>query len=152
MKAENDKLATPGSNPGFPWGARRLALGVVAFALLGSACGPIQSTQRINQAAVELERARVVGSYQTAPYEYKTAQYYLEKAKEEWGYSDFSAAYDYATEAKSAAEAARLKAKGDPWPGHPTLGEQIKDAEFEGPEGFLDEADSITDGDAPQAP
>ena len=109
--------------------------------LLAVGCGPVQSTQRISQAEVAFERARVVEAHQKAPYEYKSAQYYLHKAKEEWGYSDFEASYDYATEAKSAAEAARLKAKEDPWPGHPVLGtSELKASDADkGPEGYTDE-------------
>ena len=109
-------------------------------------CGPVQSTQRISQAEVAFERARVVEAHKKAPYEYKSAQYYLHKAKEEWGYSDFEAAYDYATEAKSAAEAARLKAKEDPWPGHPVLGTrevEATDAD-KGPEGYGEEGSQET--------
>lgn len=125
---------------------RLIKRALVALVFLGAAaaatgCGPVQSTQRISQAEVAFERARVVEAHEKAPYEYKSAQYYLHKAKEEWGYSDFEAAYDYATEAKSAAEAARLKAKEDPWPGHPVLGKdeiEATDAD-KGPEGFEDE-------------
>jgi hypothetical protein len=130
---------------------RLIKRALLAFIFLGAAaaatgCGPVQSTQRISQAEVAFERARVVEAHEKAPYEYKSAQYYLHKAKEEWGYSDFEAAYDYATEAKSAAEAARLKAKEDPWPGHPILGkEEIEDMKSEmGPEGYDDEEASET--------
>lgn len=95
---------------------RMLAAALLAGAILGAfGCGPIRSTQRIGQASVALERARVVESYKKAPYEYFSARYYLHKAKEEWGYSDFEASFDYAEEAKEAAESARLKAKEDPW-------------------------------------
>ncbi len=82
-------------------------------------CGPIQSTQRLSEAEVALERARVAEADQRAPYEYYSAKFYLHKAKEEWGYSDFEASHDYATDAKRAAEAALLKAKEDPWEGSP---------------------------------
>ena len=82
-------------------------------------CGPVQSTQRLSEAEVALERARVARADQRAPYEYYSAKFYLHKAKEEWGYSDFEASHDYATDAKRAAEAALLKAKEDPWEGSP---------------------------------
>jgi hypothetical protein len=120
-----------------------VALFVLGVGAATSGCGPVQSTQRISQAEVAFERARVVEAHEKAPYEYKSAQYYLHKAKEEWGYSDFEAAYDYATEAKSAAEAARLKAKEDPWPGHPVLDrEDVMVTEGEtGPEGFTEDDD-----------
>lgn len=94
------------------------AVFVMIMAVL-SGCGPVQSTQRISEAEVDFERARVVEAHQKAPYEYYSAKYYLHKAKEEWGYSDFEAAYDYARQAKEAARAAILKAKEDPWGGSP---------------------------------
>lgn len=88
-----------------------LALATVALA----ACGPIKSTQRIGQAEVALERARVVEAYKKAPYEFFSARYDVHKAKEEWGYSDFEASFDYADDAKDAAESAIRKAEEDPW-------------------------------------
>jgi hypothetical protein len=101
-----------------PLHRRRLAaaLAVLALAaLFGSACGPIKSTQRIGQAEVALERARVVEAYKKAPYEFFSARYDVHKAKEEWGYSDFEASFDYADDAKDAAESAIRKAEEDPW-------------------------------------
>jgi len=98
----------------------RSALGCLCgLSFILSACGPVQSTQRVGEATVALERARVAEADQKAPYEYYSAKFYLHKSKEEWGYSDFEASYDYATEAKRAAEAALLKAKEDPWTGSP---------------------------------
>lgn len=112
----------------------RLSIALVAIALLG-ACGPVQSTARLSQASVALERARVVEADQKAPYEYYSARFYLYKAEEEWSYSDFEASFDYATEAKRAAEAAILKAKEDPWEGSPVdpelTQEALKDVGFE---------------------
>ncbi|MBA2665008.1 MAG: DUF4398 domain-containing protein [Bradymonadaceae bacterium] len=93
-----------------------LALVVLSLSL---GCGPIQSTQRISEAEVAMERARVADAEIRAPYEFYSAYHYLYKAKEEWGYSDFEASYDYATQARRAAEAALLKAKEDPWEKHP---------------------------------
>jgi hypothetical protein len=63
-----------------------------------------------------------------APYEYYSARFYLHKAEEEWSYSDFEASFDYATEAKRAAEAAILKAKEDPWQGSPVDPELTQEA------------------------
>jgi len=101
---------------------------LVALALLAAACGPIQSTTRLGQAAVALERARVVEADKRAPYEYYSARFYLYKAEEEWSYSDFNAALDYASEARRAAEAAILKAKEDPWTGSPVDPQLTQDA------------------------
>ncbi len=91
-------------------------LAIVTFAV---GCGPIQSTSRISDAEVSIERARVAEAEIRAPYEFYSAYHYLYKAKEEWGYSEFEAAYDYATLARRAADAAALKSKEDPWAGHP---------------------------------
>jgi hypothetical protein len=96
----------------------RTTVGIAcALLILGviSGCGPIRSTQQINDAKVAFERARVADSYSNAPYKFFRAQYYLHKAKEEWGYSEFEASYDYATEAERAAEAALRKSEEDPW-------------------------------------
>lgn len=94
---------------------------LMALVILTTGCGPIQSTQRISEAEVAFERARVANAEANAPYEFWSAHHYLYKAKEEWGYSDFEASYDYATQARRAAEAALLKAREDPWAGHPVL-------------------------------
>ncbi len=92
---------------------------LILLAGILTGCGPVTSTQRIGEAEVALERARVAQADQRAPYEYYSAKFYLYKSKHEWGYSDFEASLDYATEAKRAAEAALLKAKEDPWEGSP---------------------------------
>ncbi len=76
------------------------------------ACGPTQSTIVINEAEVAVERARLAGAEQRAPYEYFSASEYLHKAKEEWGYSDFEAALDYAALSKQFAEEAKKKVEG----------------------------------------
>lgn len=101
------------------WKSRLLTVWAPMALLVATGCGPVQSTQRISEAAVALERARVAEADQKAPYEYYNAKFYIHKAREEWGYSDFEAAFDYATEAKRAAEAALSKAKEDPWKGSP---------------------------------
>ena len=104
-------------------------VGLILLAVLGVGCGPIQSTHKISQAEVALERARVVEAHRKAPYEYFSAKNYLHKAKEEWGYSNFEASFDYANQAKRAAEAALLKAKEDPWPGSPVKKAKAKKAD-----------------------
>lgn len=96
-----------------------IILGLTAIAI-SAGCGPIQSTSRISDAEVSMERARVAEAETRAPYEFYSAYHYLYKAKEEWGYSDFEAAYDYATLARRAADDALRKSKEDPWQGHPT--------------------------------
>ena len=98
-----------------------LALALVAAALL-IGCGPVQSTQRISNAEVAMERARVNDAMEHSPYEYYRAKHYLYKAKQEWGYSNFEASRDYAVEARRAAEAALDNTREAPWQGHPVLG------------------------------
>lgn len=96
-------------------GGRR---GVLGLALVGLAaawlvgCGPTQSTIQINEAEVAFEKARLNDAQTKAPYEFYSAQEYLYKAKEEWGYSDFEASLDYATLARKFAEEATKKSKG----------------------------------------
>jgi hypothetical protein len=106
---------------------RRPAIFLILTALLVG-CGPVGSTVRIGDAEASLERARVADAQDRAPYEYHMAAYYLHKAKEEWGYSDFEASRDYATEAKRSAEAALLKSKEDPWTGSPVPEDKRRDA------------------------
>lgn len=114
MHLLRDTATAPPRRARHPWVNFALAaLIVAAIGLTG--CGPVQSTQRISDAEVAFERARVVQAHEKAPYEYYSAKYYLHKAREEWGYSDFEASYDYARQAKQAADAAILKAKEDPW-------------------------------------
>lgn len=100
------------------------ALLLVALGALLMGCGPIQATQRISEAEVAMERARVADADLHSPYEYTSASNYLYKAKEEWGYSQFEAAYDYATQARRAAESALINSREAPWPGHPVLGRE----------------------------
>lgn len=93
---------------------------LLALALGLSGCfGPITATKELNDAEVALERARVADANERAPYEYFTAEHYLQKAKEEWGYSDFQASNMYAAESRRHAERALTKAKEDPFTGSP---------------------------------
>ena len=90
---------------------RMVGLWVVTVFALG-ACGPTQSTIRINEAEVALEKASLVDAATKAPYEFFNASEHLHKAKEEWGFSDFEAAINYAELSKEFAEKASIKAKG----------------------------------------
>lgn len=135
--------STPTSNAS-PLQRRLIGAGAFALLLLGLVgCGPVQSTSRISDAKVAFARARVAEAHKKAPFEYYSAQYYLHKANEEWGYSDFEAAYDYATRAEEDAREATIKAKEDPWPGSPVdearQREALQKADLEagpGPSGF----------------
>ncbi len=115
---------------------------LVCFGL--TACGPVQSTTRISNAEVALERARVNDAEMHSPYEYYRARHYLHKAKEEWGYSNFEAARDYAVEAQRAATAAIDNTREAPWRGHPVLGRDARPEDVEAMDS--DELDPFDDG------
>lgn len=99
-----------------------LCLSFLGLVLLSLGCGPVQSTARISNAEVEFERARINDAEVYSPYEFYRAKHYLRKAKIEWGYSNFEASREYATEAHRAARAAYDNVREAPWQGHPVLG------------------------------
>lgn len=112
----------------------RLALSSLICALIMTgltACGPVSSTAELNEAEGELERARIAEAHLKAPYEYYSAKEYLHKAKEEWGYSDFEASKDYASECKRNARAAQIKAKDDPYTGTPVPQDKLNKARLD---------------------
>lgn len=125
---------------------RRVVPAALIAALLAGGCGPVQSTSHIHSAEATFEKARVAKAHEKSPYEYYRAQNYLYKAKEEWGYSDFEAAIDYAEQALEEADAAVQNAKEAPWEGSPVEDEQDIDEETERekgeekvPSGFTDD-------------
>jgi hypothetical protein len=85
-------------------------------------CGPIMATQNIARADDAVAMAAAAYGDQYATYQYVSAVEYLEKAREEWGYSDFKQANLYAQRALEQAEMAlrrvqnRLDAFGNPLP------------------------------------
>lgn len=105
---------------------------VWAVALLGLWCvgcfGPITATKELSDAERAMERARVADAHEKAPYEYHTAEHYLRKSKEEWGYSDFQASDEYAAKARRNAERALTKAKEDPYTGSPVPEDKLSKA------------------------
>lgn len=86
---------------------------IVMFAL-AAGCGPVTSTVRLNDAEVAVESARLEGGEEYATYEFVSAVEYLAKAKEEWGYSDWQHAEEYASRALEFARAARERASANP--------------------------------------
>ena len=125
-----------------------LSVAAVLFgsaALLSVGCGPVQSTTGISAAEGSIERARVHDAEQYSPYEYYRAQHYLYKAKEEWGYSNFETARDYAREARRSADAAIANTQEAPWRGHPIYGFEQWDEEFEQLRRELEEAEEQGD-------
>ncbi len=87
----------------------RFLLALPAVAVLAG-CGPIQSTAALIDADVAIESARAAGAPQTSPYEFNTAQLYLQKAREVSGYAQYEAATKFAVKAKDLATAARKNA------------------------------------------
>ena len=73
-------------------------------------CGPVVSGVRILQADVALSEAQTAGAKETAVYEYTAAKAYLDKAREEHGYSDFWGARVYADKALKFARKAKKRA------------------------------------------
>jgi hypothetical protein len=82
----------------------------LTFALL-SGCGPIVSGVQIIKADIQLSAAEIAGAKKLAPYEYTAAVEYLQKSREETGYSDFSAAREFAAKAIDYAKQAKEKAE-----------------------------------------
>lgn len=76
------------------------------MAIVTSACGPITATTALRDARDAVDRADRVEAEVAATYEFVSAVEYLEKAREEWHYSDFQRALEYARRAKEFAEAA----------------------------------------------
>ena len=85
---------------------------LVALVLLASlaGCGPIQSTGALIDADVEIEGARAAGAVTSATYEFTSAESYLHKARQLYGYSQYEAAIDFASKAREFAKDARKKA------------------------------------------
>lgn len=102
-----------------------LTAAVACFALVG--CGPILSTQSISDARDAVEQATSAEAETYATYEYISAIEYLSKAEEEWGYSDFQQAVDYARRAEMFAEQALERALRSPMRGAPVIEDPLDD-------------------------
>ena len=87
----------------------RFLLALPALAVLAG-CGPIQSTAALIDADVAIESARAAGAPQTSPYEFNTAEVYLQKAREVSGYAQYEAATKFAVKARDLAGEARKNA------------------------------------------
>ena len=86
-----------------------LLLGMLLFTTTG--CGPIVSGVRILKADIALSEAQTAGAQESAVYEYTAAKVYLDKAREEHGYSDFWGARVYATKALKFGRQAKKRAE-----------------------------------------
>ena len=80
---------------------------------IGSGCAAVTSTKAVGAARVELKAAETAGAEERAPYEYKMAKAYLDKAGEEEGEAEYEAATTLAQKAKGWAEVARRKAEAE---------------------------------------
>jgi hypothetical protein len=73
------------------------------------ACGPLTAHSDIAQAQIAVEAARGAEASRYAIYEYRSAQNYLRKAKEEEGFSSFQSAINLAKKAIKYADEARVR-------------------------------------------
>ncbi len=90
----------------------RLVVVMLAVALSGSACGPLQSASTIGDAEEAIDAAQEAEATQYAIYEYWMAILYLEKAKRVEGRAEYAAAESFAAEAaRFAAEAVEVAGK-----------------------------------------
>ena len=79
------------------------------FALALFSCGPTRSAALLIDADVQLQAARTAGAARHATYEFTSATLYLEKAREEVGYSEYEVAVGFAQKAARFAHEAREK-------------------------------------------
>jgi len=85
-------------------------LGIAAL-VLAEGCGPVVSGVQIINVNIAISAAETAGAKRAAVYEYTAAKEYLQKAREEHGYSDFWASRIYADKALDYAVRARKKAE-----------------------------------------
>ncbi len=87
------------------------AMFVLPLSVLSVGCGPVVSGKNIIDANIAISAAKTAGAEKQSIYEYTAAKEYLQKAREEHGYSDFWAAGIYADKALEYAKQARRKAE-----------------------------------------
>ena len=88
---------------------KRIVVGVLAAAGLLAGCGPIESVAVIDDAQVALTGAKAANGDRYAPYEYTSAELYLDKAREERGHAEYQQAIGYARQAREMAREAESK-------------------------------------------
>ena len=87
----------------------KYTISLLSLIILG-ACGPLGAHSSIAKAHIALEAAEAANAERYAVYEYRSAQLYIRKAKEEEGYSSFQEAIDFAKKATEFANKARGRA------------------------------------------
>jgi hypothetical protein len=90
---------------------RYLGFLLLVLAPFFSGCGPVVSGVQIINANIAISAAETAGAKRAALYEHTAAKEYLQKAREEHGYSDFWASRIYADKALDYAVRARKKAE-----------------------------------------
>ena len=83
---------------------------MISVSLFLNACGPLSAHTAIAKAHISLEAAKGAQADQYAIYEFKRAQLYLWKAREEEGFSSFQDAINFAKRSIKFAEEARSRA------------------------------------------
>jgi hypothetical protein len=90
---------------------RPLVVMIAGFvALTSSGCGAFIARTKIVGAQSAVEAARRADARKKSPYEFVSAQLYLEKAREEEAYGRFGAAIQFGGLAEKRADEARLNA------------------------------------------
>ena len=141
MKDDTSTHALERSPMGLPVTAAAVMLiSLLSATALLSGCGPVESTVGISDAEAALTQATTLNAEQHSPYEYTRAQHFLYKAKQEWGYSNFETARDYALEARRSADAALENTREAPWQGHPIYGFDGRSDEIDQLEDRLEDA------------
>ena len=112
---------------------------LIALLVVCMGCGPITAASKISDARAELVKAQKLEAPKYAPFEYQGAFLYLEKAREEEGYSYYQDAVDLASKAFTLAADAQRQA-------------QLRKAEIEDEaRKAKEEAESDSDQEAEQA-
>ena len=88
------------------------AIAIISTILLASSlsgCGAVRATSALAQANQKFEQVTAAGAAEKAPYEYTLGKEFLNKAREEIGYSDYQVAERLAKQANGIfAHAARI--------------------------------------------
>lgn len=85
-------------------------LSTLVLMLASAGCGSVLSSSEINAADSAMDLALSASADELAVYEFVSAEEYLNKAREEWGRSDFQQAVDYARRAREFATVAYERA------------------------------------------
>ncbi len=128
---------------------RLLALSVLPWLLLASACGPITYVHRVTFGATgDVAEARTLNAEQMAPYEFTAATQYLRRSKELAGYARFHDANNFAkkalTQAADAKKVAQRRSKGNELP----IFNPKDKGQFIDKDGFVRRKSSLDSGDS----